>query len=110
VVHLLEKTSAEMGKEKICGARCRDVITGNVFDVRAKCVIKSTGLFTDSLRKMDDGKNAKTCQSSAGVHKVIPGYYSSDMMGLLDPATSDGRVMFFLPWEMMTITDDGHAH
>lgn len=53
---------------------------------------------------MDDGKNAKICQPSAGVHIVIPGYYSPDMMGLLDPATSDSRVIFFLPWEMMTIT------
>ena len=24
---------------------------------------------------------------------------SPDSMGLLDPATSDGRVIFFLPWE-----------
>lgn len=24
-------------------------------------------------------------------------------MGLLDPATSDGRVIFFLPWEKMTV-------
>ena len=24
-------------------------------------------------------------------------------MGLLDPATSDGRVIFFLPWESKTI-------
>ena len=24
-------------------------------------------------------------------------------MGLLDPATSDGRVIFFLPWEGVTI-------
>lgn len=24
-------------------------------------------------------------------------------MGLLDPATSDGRVIFFLPWENMTV-------
>jgi len=24
-------------------------------------------------------------------------------MGLLDPATSDGRVIFFLPWEHLTI-------
>lgn len=28
---------------------------------------------------------------------------SPDNMGLLDPATSDGRVIFFLPWEKMTI-------
>uniref|UniRef100_A0A8K9VD72 Glycerol-3-phosphate dehydrogenase, mitochondrial n=1 Tax=Oncorhynchus mykiss TaxID=8022 RepID=A0A8K9VD72_ONCMY len=75
----------------------------NEFDVRAKCVINATGPFTDSLRKMDDGKNTNICQPSAGVHIVIPGYYSPDNMGLLDPATSDGRVIFFLPWEKMTI-------
>uniref|UniRef100_A0A674E8Z0 Glycerol-3-phosphate dehydrogenase, mitochondrial n=1 Tax=Salmo trutta TaxID=8032 RepID=A0A674E8Z0_SALTR len=103
VVHLLKKTDAGTGKEKVCGARCRDVITGNEFDVRAKCVINATGPFTDSLRKMDDGKNTNICQPSAGVHIVIPGYYSPDNMGLLDPATSDGRVIFFLPWEKMTI-------
>lgn len=28
---------------------------------------------------------------------------SPESMGLLDPATSDGRVIFFLPWQKMTI-------
>ncbi|XP_030638116.1 glycerol-3-phosphate dehydrogenase, mitochondrial [Chanos chanos] len=103
VVHLLKKPDPQTGQEKICGARCRDVLTGQEFDVRAKCVINATGPFTDSLRKMDQQKTANICQPSAGVHIVIPGYYSPDNMGLLDPATSDGRVIFFLPWEKMTI-------
>lgn len=30
-------------------------------------------------------------------------FLSPESMGLLDPATSDGRVIFFLPWEKMTI-------
>ncbi|XP_064183426.1 glycerol-3-phosphate dehydrogenase, mitochondrial isoform X1 [Anguilla rostrata] len=103
VVHLLKKTDPQTGKEKVCGAHCRDVITGQEFDVRAKCVINATGPFTDSLRKMDEPNIPNICQPSAGVHIVIPGYYSPDNMGLLDPATSDGRVIFFLPWEKMTI-------
>ncbi|XP_055726696.1 glycerol-3-phosphate dehydrogenase, mitochondrial-like isoform X4 [Salvelinus fontinalis] len=103
VVHLLKRVDPQMGKERVCGAHCRDVITGQEFDVRAKCVINATGPFTDALRKMDDQKNPNICQPSAGVHIVIPGYYSPDNMGLLDPATSDGRVIFFLPWEKMTI-------
>lgn len=37
------------------------------------------------------------------VHLYPPPNYSPDNMGLLDPATSDGRVIFFLPWEKMTI-------
>ncbi|XP_008283861.1 glycerol-3-phosphate dehydrogenase, mitochondrial isoform X2 [Stegastes partitus] len=103
VVHLLKAKDEQTGGEKVCGARCRDVITGQEFDVKAKCVINATGPFTDSLRKMDNQKNQNICQPSAGVHIVIPGYYSPDNMGLLDPATSDGRVIFFLPWEKMTI-------
>ncbi|KAJ8282389.1 hypothetical protein COCON_G00049080 [Conger conger] len=103
VVRLLKKTDPQTGKERVCGAHCRDVITGQEFDVRAKSVINATGPFTDSLRKMDQPNTPKICQPSAGVHIVIPGYYSPDNMGLLDPATSDGRVIFFLPWEKMTI-------
>ncbi|XP_061745583.1 glycerol-3-phosphate dehydrogenase, mitochondrial isoform X2 [Nerophis ophidion] len=103
VVHLLKKEDPQTGSDKVYGARCRDVLTGEEFDVKAKCVINATGPFTDSLRKMDNQESANICQPSAGVHIVIPGYYSPDNMGLLDPATSDGRVIFFLPWEKMTI-------
>ncbi|KAG9472583.1 hypothetical protein GDO78_018550 [Eleutherodactylus coqui] len=103
VVGLLKKTDPQTGTERVCGARCRDVLTGQAFDVRAKCVINATGPFTDSVRKMDNQETLKICQPSAGVHIVMPGYYSPDNMGLLDPATSDGRVIFFLPWEKMTI-------
>uniref|UniRef100_A0A6I8PM59 Glycerol-3-phosphate dehydrogenase n=1 Tax=Xenopus tropicalis TaxID=8364 RepID=A0A6I8PM59_XENTR len=103
VVRLLRRTDPESGKERVCGARCRDVLTGQEFDVRAKCVINATGPFTDSVRRMDNQEVKNICQPSAGVHIVMPGYYSPDNMGLLDPATSDGRVIFFLPWEKMTI-------
>ena len=48
-----------------------------------------------------------TCQDiispSAGTHIILPHYYSPAQMGLIDPATSDGRVIFFLPWEGNTI-------
>ncbi|KAK2839721.1 hypothetical protein Q5P01_013461 [Channa striata] len=75
VVHLLKRADPQTGKERVCRALCRDVITGQEFDVRAKCVINATGPFTDALWKMDDQKNPDICQPSAGVHIVIPGYY-----------------------------------
>ncbi|NXS52738.1 GPDM protein, partial [Brachypteracias leptosomus] len=103
VLRLLKSRDPAGGKERVCGVRCRDVLTGQEFDVKAKCVINATGPFTDSVRKMDDQEVPNICQPSAGVHIVMPGYYSPDNMGLLDPATSDGRVIFFLPWEKMTI-------
>uniref|UniRef100_A0A2R5LDT0 Glycerol-3-phosphate dehydrogenase n=1 Tax=Ornithodoros turicata TaxID=34597 RepID=A0A2R5LDT0_9ACAR len=102
VVKLLKKKNEE-GKEVLCGATVRDMLTGNEFDVNAKCIINATGPFTDKIRKMDDPNAPNICQPSSGVHIVLPSYYSPDNMGLLDPDTSDGRVIFFLPWEQNTI-------
>lgn len=91
------------GKKVVQGASLRDELTGKEWDVKAKCVINATGPFTDSIRKMDDQKVKEICCPSSGVHIVLPGYYSPDQMGLLDPDTSDGRVIFFLPWQRQTI-------
>ncbi|XP_058797658.1 glycerol-3-phosphate dehydrogenase, mitochondrial isoform X1 [Phymastichus coffea] len=91
------------GKRVLTGARVRDELTGEEFDVKARAIINATGPFTDSIRKMDDQSVQEICCPSSGVHIVLPGYYSPDQMGLLDPATSDGRVIFFLPWQKHTI-------
>ena len=52
---------------------------------------------------MDDPTSADIVSPSSGVHVTFPGYFSPRGMGLLDPATSDGRVIFFLPWQGATI-------
>lgn len=52
---------------------------------------------------MDNPEHKPIVQPSSGVHITLPNYYSPRTMGLLDPATSDGRVIFFLPWEGSTI-------
>jgi len=85
------------------GAQCRNELTGEQFNIKAKSVINATGPFTDSIRKMDDGQAREIVCPSAGVHIMLPDYYSPSSMGLLDPATSDGRVIFFLPWQGLTI-------
>ncbi|KAK9510688.1 hypothetical protein O3M35_005424 [Rhynocoris fuscipes] len=86
-----------------CGAQLKDEMTGEEWVCKAKAVVNATGPFTDTIRKMDDPKVSPICAASAGTHIVLPGYYSPDTMGLLDPATSDGRVIFFLPWQKYTI-------
>ena len=52
---------------------------------------------------MDDQKAQEIVAPSSGVHVILPGYYSPSKMGLIDPSTSDGRVIFFLPWQGNTI-------
>ncbi|KAL3854156.1 hypothetical protein ACJMK2_013434 [Sinanodonta woodiana] len=102
VVSLLKTTNDE-GREVICGAKIRDRLTGKEMDVKAKCVINATGPYTDFVRKLANSEIRKICQPSQGVHIVLPDYYSPAKMGLLDPATSDGRVIFFLPWQKVTL-------
>lgn len=102
VLELLKRPD-EKGEKVLCGAKVKDHISGKEFTVKAKCIINATGPFTDSIRKMDDPTVKSICSPSSGVHIVLPGYYSPDQMGLLDPSTSDGRVIFFLPWQRQTI-------
>jgi len=73
------------------------------FTIKAKGIINATGPFTDSIRKMDDQKVSEIVAPSSGVHVILPGYFSPANMGLIDPNTSDGRVIFFLPWQGNTI-------
>lgn len=104
-VEVLEvhKTKDENGKEVVSGARVKDRMTEKEFNIKAKCVINATGPYTDTIRLMANKEEKKICQPSQGVHIVLPDYYSPDNMGLLDPSTSDGRVIFFLPWQNTTL-------
>jgi glycerol-3-phosphate dehydrogenase len=71
--------------------------------IRARGIINATGPFTDSIRKMDEPTVQEIVAPSSGVHVILPGYFSPSDMGLIDPSTSDGRVIFFLPWQGNTI-------
>ncbi|KAL7279835.1 hypothetical protein ACG7TL_006242 [Trametes sanguinea] len=88
---------------KIQGARVRDGLTGQEWNIRAKGVVNATGPFSDALLTMDNPNHTPIVQPSSGTHITLPNYYSPRTMGLLDPATSDGRVIFFLPWQGNTI-------
>lgn len=106
----MEVTSLEKDSTgQLMGAQIRDMLPlrdgkeSKPFTVRAKGIINATGPFTDSIRKMDDQSVSEIVAPSLGVHVILPGYYSPANMGLIDPSTSDGRVIFFLPWQGNTI-------
>lgn len=110
VVNHMEVTSLQKDANgKLCGATVKDCIrelndqTPDEFPIKAKCIINCTGPFTDGIRKMDDPGCKEIVAPASGVHVILPGYYSPGKMGLIDPSTSDGRVIFFLPWQGNTI-------
>lgn len=93
---------------KIIGAVAVDRETGKDYTIKAQSVVNATGPLSDRILEMDEdpqGLPPTTPQKprmvvpSSGVHVVLPEYYCPKDYGLLDPATSDGRVMFFLPWQ-----------
>ena len=110
VVNHVEVTSLTKDENgKLNGAYAKDLVeesngkTAEQFKIKAKGIINATGPFTDSIRKMDDQKVPEIVAPSSGVHVILPGYFSPANMGLIDPNTSDGRVIFFLPWQGNTI-------
>jgi len=88
---------------KAVGVKCRDNLSGKVFDVRSKSIIFAGGPFTDGLRKLESADAKPAVSAAAGTHIVLPGYLCPGGIGMLDINTSDGRFLFFLPWEGATI-------
>lgn len=103
VTELIKKPDPKTGRPTVCGAKVKDMMTDKEWIIQAKSVVNATGAYVDLIRQMDDSKAEKFVVPSQGVHIVLPGYYSPRNTGLLDPNTSDGRVIFFLPWENMTV-------
>ena len=99
----LHKVTNRNGEEQVCGAYVKDALTGQEWLIKATAVVNATGPFTDSIQNMDEPGKPPMVAPSSGVHVVLPDYYSPEGIGLLDPATKDGRVIFFLPWQGHTI-------
>ena len=85
------------------GAKCVDKVTGEEFEVRATAVVFATGAFLDPVRRMDDPAAEKAVAAAAGVHIVLPGYFTPAGMGLCNLRTKRGATMYFLPWQGHTI-------
>ncbi|KAK6461913.1 mitochondrial glycerol-3-phosphate dehydrogenase [Scheffersomyces coipomensis] len=93
---------------KLTGVKAKNLETNELFTINATSVINATGPFADKILEMDEDPQGflpkvesppRMVVPSSGVHIVLPEFYCPKDIGLLDPATSDGRVMFFLPWQ-----------
>lgn len=88
---------------KVDGVTAEDALGGASFTLRARCVINATGVWVDSVRRMED-KNAPTMVApSQGVHLTLPHDFLPGKRAILIPKTDDGRVLFVVPWNGHTI-------
>ena len=82
----------------VAGAVVRDTETGVEHSIRAKAVINATGVFSDSVRKMDEPEAKNVIAASQGAHVVLPKSFLPGDTAIMVPHTPDGRVMFAVPW------------
>jgi glycerol-3-phosphate dehydrogenase len=85
------------------GARFRDLATGEEREVRAQAVINSTGPFADGLRRKADPAVEPMIAPSQGIHLVFDRSFLAGENAIMVPHTSDGRVMFAIPWHGHTV-------
>lgn len=85
------------------GVAVTDMESGGEFELHAAIVINATGAFTDSIRRMADTTAAKMIAPSQGIHLVFKGEFLASDNAIMVPHTSDGRVMFAIPWHGHTL-------
>ncbi|RLC00723.1 MAG: FAD-dependent oxidoreductase, partial [Deltaproteobacteria bacterium] len=82
----------------VCGVIARDQETGQEYEIKGKTVINATGIFVDSIRKMDIPDSEDLISPSQGVHIVIDKSFLPGDSAIMVPHTDDGRVLFAVPW------------
>jgi glycerol-3-phosphate dehydrogenase len=87
----------ETGKD--IGVVVQDKMTGKEHEIRAKVILNAGGPFSDSIRKLSDPDAEPLLKTSSGIHIVLPKKFLEGSSGILLPETSDGRVLFILPWQ-----------
>lgn len=85
-------------QQKVCGVWVKDSQTGKEREVKSKVVINATGVFTDTVMKMDDPKHESIISPSQGIHLVVDKAFLPGDTAIMVPRTDDGRVLFAVPW------------
>jgi len=85
------------------GVTARDVETGDEFRAAAKVVVNATGAFSDLLRLKAEPTALPMIVPSQGIHLVFDSGFLQGNSAIMVPHTSDGRVLFAIPWHGHTL-------
>ncbi len=92
VVNLIKKDG------QTCGVIARDEEIEKEYELKAKVVINATGVFSDTIRKMDFEDARPLVKPSQGIHIVLDKSFLPGDSAIMVPHTDDGRVLFAIPW------------
>jgi glycerol-3-phosphate dehydrogenase len=77
--------------------------SGERFSARARVVINATGIFADEVRRLAEPDSAPMIAPSQGIHLVFEKSFLRGNTAIMVPHTSDGRVLFAIPWHGRTL-------
>lgn len=83
---------------KINGVVARDEQTGQEYKIAAQCVVNATGVFSNAVVRMDNPDAKPVVEPAQGIHLVLERDFLPGDDALMIPKTSDGRVLFAVPW------------
>ena len=101
---------------RLRGLLAQDAESGERFELRSRCVVNAAGVWVDAVRDMDRDADAPPrppmVAPSQGVHLVVDRAFLPGTHALMVPKTSDGRVLFAVPWLGKTVlgTTDTPRH
>src|SRR5579885_754379 len=85
------------------GVLARDAESGEELVASAKVVINATGAFSDLLRQKALPSALPMIEPSQGIHLVFGPEFLQAESAILVPRTTDGRVLFAIPWHGHTL-------
>jgi glycerol-3-phosphate dehydrogenase len=85
------------------GVVARDLESGREIKAHARVVVNATGPFCDSVRRLAEPEAPPLVAPSQGIHLVFEGSLLPAGSAIMVPHTSDGRVMFAIPWHGHTV-------
>jgi glycerol-3-phosphate dehydrogenase len=85
------------------GVAWQNAETGETFQARAKVIVNATGPLIDSVRHLAEPGAEQIIQPSQGAHIVLDRSFLRGNDAILVPHTSDGRVLFAIPWHGHTV-------
>ncbi len=99
LLNYFEVTNLLKTKGKVSGIIGKDLENNESFEINSKVIINATGIFVDKILSLDH-KNAKPIiKVSQGIHIILKREFLQSEEALMIPKTSDGRVLFAVPWQ-----------
>lgn len=91
------------GDRFVDGVVARDLESGQEFRAPARVVINAAGPYSDLVRRLAHPDADPLIAPSQGIHLVFDGSFLPGGNAIMVPHTTDGRVMFAIPWHGHTV-------